>query len=144
MCRMALHLTSTAARSTEVQFLYMHGVLVQISYILATKATPNRIRLITANLSIACRICGRRSLDHICVLVLVRRCCSASFIACTLEASDHLVVVDCEALRGAIGDALDMGLLLRVILCRSVHGRACAIHAVEAGGERVFLPLLAV
>ena len=122
----------------------MHRVFVQISDILA-KATPSHIRLIaTTNLSIiACRICRRRSLHHIRVLVLTRRSCTLSFIACALEASDYLVVVDCEALRGAIGDAFDVGLLRRVILSRSVHGRACAIHAVEAGGERVFLPLLA-
>ena len=98
----------------------------------------------TTNLCIiACRICRRRSLHHICVLVLTRRSGTLGFVSCALEASYHLVVVDCEALRGAIGDAFDVRLLGRVILSRSVHGRARAVHAVEAGGERVFLPLLA-
>lgn len=143
--RMALHLTSTTARSTEVQLLYMHRILVQISYILA-KATPCHIRLIaTTNLNIiARRICRCRSLHHICVLVLTCRSGTLGFVSCALEAPNYLVVVDCEALRGAIGDAFDVRLLRRVILSRSVHGRACTVHAVEAGGERVFLPLLAV
>ena len=50
LCRMALHLASTTIRSTEVEFLYMHGVLVQISDVLAYVAC---VRLITAS-SLSC------------------------------------------------------------------------------------------
>ena len=60
-----------------------------------------------------------------------------------MEPANHFVIADCEALRCAIRDALDMRLLrIAAALGRSIHGRTGAIHAIQAGRKRVFLPFL--